>query len=343
MKATPRFPRYEVAFLVLCGIFLVSLVVANIIAVKLFVLSGIILSAGIIPYPVTFLCTDLVSEVYGSRRANVLVLVGFGLSLYVLFLLNIGQVATPLDGKVQSAYDTIFGGSSRAIIASMIAYLVAQLLDVRLFHYWKNLTDGKHLWLRNNGSTLISQMIDTVLVVSILFYDTLPVATIIQIIIAGYLFKLIIALVDTPLFYFGTKHFGAWVEERPVAKGELRRDTTLAITSLGGVSLLVGGGIAWDISGSAVTYGFSTGSGIAVLVCGAAVVLLSTIGLARADYRNKAALAAAAGGLCAAVMAFLHDGVGNGPQVALWGGVLVVLAGVITALGDQGPTTRGIQ
>ncbi len=106
----------------------------------------------------------------------------------------------------QQEYTVIFGNSARAIIASMVAYLTAQFVDVQLFHFWKRLTNGRHLWLRNNASTMISQMIDTVLVVTILFYGQLPFAQIQSIICASYLFKLIIAASDTPFFYLGSRY-----------------------------------------------------------------------------------------------------------------------------------------
>ena len=205
---------YDRLFLVLCGIFIASLIIANAFAFKLFdvtlpLIGTITLSMGILPYPITFLVTDLISELYGRKRANFLVLVGFGLSLYFLMFITIGKyidVSQVQDPEVQAHYLGVFGQGARAITGSMVAYLLAQFLDVRIFHSIKRATQGKHLWLRNNGSTLISQLIDTVAVTTILFYDADNV-NLVSLILAGYSFKLLVALVDTPLFYLGAAIF----------------------------------------------------------------------------------------------------------------------------------------
>lgn len=216
MNASERQPlslrtpgRRENLFMVLTGIFLGSLIIANVLVFKLWSFFGIVLIAGIIPYPVTFLATDLLSEIYGRKWASRVVWAGFVASLWVLTVIVIaGKVpAVPVgDRSVEQThliYQTVFGASVRAIAASMIAYLVAQLIDVHLFHFWRRLTNGKHLWLRNNGSTIISQLVDTVLVVSILFAGQMPFEQLLTLIGASYLFKLLIALIDTPLFYLG--------------------------------------------------------------------------------------------------------------------------------------------
>ena len=204
--------RYDLIFLVLSGIFLASLVLGNSLVFKFFDVSlpfvGIVtLSVGILPYPVTFLCTDLISELYGKKRADALVITGLVVSVYMLGVLQLGRVV-PLshiqDAAIQDHYLAVFGQSTRAIFASMVAYLFAQFIDVRLYHFWRRLTKGKHLWLRNNASTMLSQMVDTVAVVTILFYGIWPMEQIIDVIIAGYIFKLIVALFDTPLMYLGT-------------------------------------------------------------------------------------------------------------------------------------------
>ena len=98
-------------------------------------------------------------------------------------------------------YNLVFQNAWRVIAASMIAYLFAQFIDVRIFHFWKRLTKGKHLWLRNNGSTLLSQLVDTTLVVSILFVGVWSTDQIFGAILDGWLFKMIMALIDTPIIY----------------------------------------------------------------------------------------------------------------------------------------------
>ena len=204
--------RYDLVFLVLAGFFLASLVLANAMVFKfvdipLPVVGLVTISAGVLPYPVTFLCTDLISELYGKKRANALVITGFVISVYMLLLLLLGR-ALPVshlqDEVIQEHYMAVFGQSARAIFGSMVAYLLAQLIDVRLYHFWRKLTSDKHLWLRNNGSTMLSQLIDTTAVVTILFYGVWPLTQIGGVILASYAYKLLVAAADTPLMYLGT-------------------------------------------------------------------------------------------------------------------------------------------
>ena len=226
-------PRHERIYLILAAFFVGSLLIANIITFKLFSVplpgdvtvfgqGAVILAAGIIPYPVTFLVTDLISELYGKKRADAVVWTGFWVSLYILVILRIGAWVPPVGTDIRTAeeiqglYVGVFGQSSRAIIASMIAYLVAQLIDVRVFHFWKRLTGGRYLWLRNNGSTMFSQLMDSVLVVTILFWGQLDGGTIIQIIIASYVFKVLVAALDTPLFYLGVHWLRPHVGDLPL-------------------------------------------------------------------------------------------------------------------------------
>ncbi|MDX1674022.1 MAG: queuosine precursor transporter [Longimicrobiales bacterium] len=226
-------PTHERIYLVLAAFFVGSLLIANIITFKLFSVplpgdvtvfgqGAVVLAAGIIPYPVTFLVTDLISELYGKKRADAVVWTGFWVSLYILVILRIGAWVPPVGtdvrtaGEIQGLYVGVFGQSSRAIIASMIAYLVAQLIDVRVFHFWKRLTGGRYLWLRNNGSTMFSQLMDSVLVVTILFWGQLDGGTIIQIIIASYFFKVLVAALDTPLFYLGVHWLRPHVGDLPL-------------------------------------------------------------------------------------------------------------------------------
>jgi|TARA_B100000949_G_C14196901_1_gene414257 hypothetical protein len=194
-------------FLVLTGIFIASLVTCNLIANK-FVTVDLgfkifIVSAGILPYPLTFLVTDLISELYGQKKANLVVFSGFIASLFVLLFLWLGgQFNAIPDSLVNDAtYDSVFRNAWRLIGASMIAYLFAQFVDVRIFHFWKKLTDGKHLWLRNNGSTIASQLIDTTLVICILFVGVWNADQILSAIIDGWVFKMLMALLDTPIIY----------------------------------------------------------------------------------------------------------------------------------------------
>ena len=194
-------------YIFLCAIFISSLVTCNLIANKFVTVDlgfkVFIVSAGILPYPLTFLVTDLISELYGQKKANIVVFSGFVASMFVLLFLWLGGQFNAIPDSIvnDDTYNNVFQNAWRIIAASMIAYLFAQFIDVRIFHFWKRLTNGKHLWLRNNGSTIASQLVDTTLVVMILFVGVWEPSKIISAIIDGWLFKMLMAAIDTPIIY----------------------------------------------------------------------------------------------------------------------------------------------
>ncbi|MFO1053567.1 MAG: queuosine precursor transporter [Planctomycetota bacterium] len=200
-------------FLVLTGLFLAALVSCNLIANKFVSIDlgfkTFTVSAGILPYPVTFLATDILSEMYGKRRANQVVGAGFFASVFVLLVLWLGNQFPAIPGSPVSdeTYRAAFQNAWRVMAASMVAYLVAQHVDVWLYHFWKDLTRGRHLWLRNNGSTILSQLLDTVLVVSVLFAGQKTASEIGGLIADGWFFKVICALCDTPFIYLAVALF----------------------------------------------------------------------------------------------------------------------------------------
>lgn len=265
--------RREGVFLVLAGLFLGSLAMLNILGITRFIVFASIsegtglswgqwgdisfaVAIGVLPYPITFLCTDFISEFYGRRRANMVVWVGLLLNGWVLLVLwaggalpmsaemvsygtdSLGRevMAPPLPEPVYNdegefvrfnedwTYYRVQMLTFGAVVASMVAYLVAQLVDVHVFHFWKRRTGGKHLWLRNNGSTLVSQLVDTVAVILIThFYArALPVdwdkavwPQLWLFIGTGYVFKLVAALVDTVPFYIGSKWLARYLRLPP--------------------------------------------------------------------------------------------------------------------------------
>ena len=194
-------------YIFLCAIFISSLVTCNLIANKFVTVDlgfkVFVVSAGILPYPLTFLVTDLISELYGQKKANIVVFSGFVASMFVLLFLWLGGQFNAIPDSIvnDDTYNKVFQNAWRIIAASMIAYLFAQFIDVRIFHFWKRLTNGKHLWLRNNGSTIASQLVDTTLVVMILFVGVWEPSNIISAIIDGWLFKMLMATIDTPIIY----------------------------------------------------------------------------------------------------------------------------------------------
>ena len=197
-------------YLYLAATFIAALVVCNLIANKFITIDlgfkTFIISAGVLPYPITFLITDILSEIYGKKKTARIVWAGFGASLFVLGVLLLAQQFTAIAGSPvdDETFNKVFGSSWRVIFASMTAYLCAQLIDVRIYHFWKEKTAGKHLWLRNNFSTVFSQLVDTTLVVCVLFLGVRSHSEIIQFILDGWLFKILCAFIDTPLLYAST-------------------------------------------------------------------------------------------------------------------------------------------
>ena len=182
------------------------------------------LSVGILPYPITFLITDLISEIYGKKRANQVVVTGIFASFFSMGILLIANEVpaienSPIDDKT---FKQVFALSPIAALASMIAYLIAQFVDIRIYHFWKNLTQGKMLWLRNNFSTFSSQLIDTVLVVGLLsVFGVLEWKLFWGLVISGFLFKIIVAALDTPLLYLFVGIFRKTFDLKPTDEVEI--------------------------------------------------------------------------------------------------------------------------
>ncbi|GAB4376198.1 MAG: hypothetical protein Kow0075_03100 [Salibacteraceae bacterium] len=197
-------------YVLLAVLFTTALVVCNLIANRFVHVDlgfhTFVLSAGVLPYPITFLVTDILSEIYGKKAANRVVLAGFAALVFTMFILWIAQQFPAIENSRVSddLFQQTFGNSRRVIIASMTAYLIAQFVDVRLFHFWKRITGGKMLWLRNNASTVFSQLLDTTLVVAVLFVGELSIETMGGYVLDGWSFKALTALADTPFLYLST-------------------------------------------------------------------------------------------------------------------------------------------
>ena len=207
-------------YMLLGALFITSLVVSNLIFQKFFYwhpfdieVFGTKLfeiSVGILPYPITFLITDLISEIYGKKRANQVVITGIFASLFSVLIIFIADlvpatVDSPINDEV---FKNVFGRTILAVGASMTAYLFAQFVDIQIYHFWKKLTKGKHLWLRNNFSTWLSQFVDTLCVITLLCtFEVLPWRLFEGLLISGFLFKVFIAICDTPFMYLGVYLF----------------------------------------------------------------------------------------------------------------------------------------
>lgn len=234
--------RRELVYVVLVGFFLCSMTLLNVIGITRFVQLGPMqLAVGVLPYPLTFLCTDLVCELYGKRRANLMVTIGLVLNFFILGVLYLGSalpavelasqppwqnialagdVALP-DGSIATGsielFALIYATTSGAVFASMLAYVAAQYVDVRLFHFWKGVTRGKHLWVRNNLSTMMSQMVDSFMVISVTFgaaflRGDMALGLILTLMLNNYMFKFFAALIDTPLIYLLVWKLKPWLQ-----------------------------------------------------------------------------------------------------------------------------------
>jgi uncharacterized integral membrane protein (TIGR00697 family) len=210
-------------YIIFAGIFIASLVSANLIFQKFFTWSpfGIYtfeISVGILPYPITFLVTDLVSELYGKKKADQVVISGLIASVFIMLVILVADSVPQTSWSPVSSeqFHKVFGLFGPAVFASMIAYLVAQFIDIRIFHFWKRLTKGKHLWLRNNGSTIVSQLVDTGTVLILLCSTGVIEWSRFPLLLQnGFLFKVLVAFADTPLFYIGVRILKKRVNEDP--------------------------------------------------------------------------------------------------------------------------------
>ncbi len=167
-----RMTASEKLYVYLACIFVSCLLLGDMIGGKTIVTPLGPISVGILPFPVTFLLTDVVNDFYGRRGARFLTILGFAMACLAYVFL---QVSTSLriDASSyfsQAEFSKIFGGSAQLFVASMVAYLVGQFLDIQVFQFWKMLTRSRHLWLRATGSTILSQIVDTV-IINVIFWS----------------------------------------------------------------------------------------------------------------------------------------------------------------------------
>lgn len=220
MNDEKRNKQARFLYLLLAGIFISLIVSSNLIFLKFFEWTPVgsftfVLSVGLIPYPLTFLVTDLISEFYGKEKASDVVKVGLVCALLIMGLTLLADAIPAREGSPvnDETFHSVFGLTAAAVTASMIAYLFAQLIDIRIFHFWKKKTQGKKLWVRNNLSTIPSQLVDSFAVITLLCsFGGIPWDQYWLTVSSLFIFKMLIALADTPLFYLFTylikRHFG---------------------------------------------------------------------------------------------------------------------------------------
>jgi len=249
VEASHLHARRERVFLIFAGGFLAALAMLNILGISRFIKLAewstgggttltFAIAVGVLPYPITFLCTDFISEFYGRKRANFVVFVGLILNIWVVIVLWIGGILPgfeqiePASGEIMRdaagrlpIFFEIRALTFGAVTASMIAYMAAQFCDVYMFHFWKRVTKGRMLWVRNNGSTMISQLVDTsaVILITHFYAHALPIngdqplaRQLVLFIATGYAFKFLIAAVDTIPFYIGVRYLSRYLQLDPI-------------------------------------------------------------------------------------------------------------------------------
>jgi len=223
MEETERGIQHkEKVYILLIAIFVGGLVIAGVLASKIVNVAGLMVPGGVLAYSITFPITDVICEVWGKKRGKYVVFSGFITLLVALGLIRLTLIFPKAPFWTgEEAFAKVLGSTSRIIIASFIAYLVSQYHDVWAFHFWRNITKGRYLWLRNNASTFVSQFIDTAIFIIIAFYGVMPIFTLIK---GQYIIKLMIALLDTPLVYFGV-----WL----IRRGERNEDRDSRSSSAG--------------------------------------------------------------------------------------------------------------
>lgn len=191
--------------IILNAVFVMSLLVANIVGGKVVNIVGLTVPAAVVSYAITFLCTDIINELWGKEEANKTVKLGLGIQLFslVLILLAIALPPAEFAQDYNSMFKIVLGQNARMVVASLTAYFISQANDVFLFNYLKIFTKGKHKWIRNNLSTMTSQIIDTAIFITVAFYGRVP--NLLWMIFSQYLIKWILALLDTPFFYYLTR------------------------------------------------------------------------------------------------------------------------------------------
>lgn len=190
------------AYGILLGVYVTSILVANLTAgVKLVNLFGFVLPVAFLAYSITFPITDVVAEIFGFETSKEFVRVGFFSNLFALLLIGVGYLMPSLTPEMQSTYTTAFMPMFRVVLASLIAFLASQYLDVYVFWKIREKTRGRHLWFRNNAGEFISQFVDTLIFITLAFYGLTSASALTNMILSQYLWKLVVAAVDTPFVY----------------------------------------------------------------------------------------------------------------------------------------------
>lgn len=198
-------PSRALLYQIISASFSVIVIISNILSAKMVMLPLIKLTipAGLITYPLTFLISDLVTEIFGAKKARLMIFIALGMNLLSLGMIQIGLWLPTSAFEEQTAFQAVLGLSGIRIFSSLVSYAVSQVVDVQLYAAIKRWTGSKWLWLRNNGSTCASQLVDTIMIDLIFLWWGLrmPMADVLPIMLFSYLYKALFSFACTPLFY----------------------------------------------------------------------------------------------------------------------------------------------
>jgi uncharacterized integral membrane protein (TIGR00697 family) len=210
--------KKDTVYVVLAGIFITNAVVAELIGGKLIDVGPAVMSIGILPWPIVFVTTDLINEYFGEKGVRKLSIITASLIAYTFFVLYLAMKipSTGISSVSTSQFNAVFGQSQLIIVGSITAFLVSQLIDVSLFHFFKRRTGNKMIWLRSTGSTVISQLFDSFIVLGIAFWlpGIMDTKTFFLSAMTGYTVKLVIAVLMTPLIYLGHSLIEKYIQEK---------------------------------------------------------------------------------------------------------------------------------
>lgn len=209
--------RPQKLFVVCTAVFIAALVLAEATASKFFTafnlpftltilgerFDTVTMTTGVLAFPITFIVTDLLNEYYGKPGIRFVTFIGVAMIGFEFVLLSAAMSlpTAPISPVSAEAFNSVFGATGRVIFGSLTAYAVGQLIDIALFHWLRQKTNGRYLWLRATGSTLGSQLLDTLIVLTVAFAGQLTFQTIIAITLFNYIYKLLIAILITPIIY----------------------------------------------------------------------------------------------------------------------------------------------
>ncbi len=201
-QTSPTSPVYSRWFVAITAIFVTCLITANITAVKLISLGGIILPAAVVIFPISYIFGDVLTEVYGYRQARLVIWLGFACNLLAVIAIWLGEILPAASFWTgQSAYVQILGYTPRLLVASFIAYLVGEFANSFVLAKMKIATKGQWLWTRTIGSTLVGEGLDSLIFITAAFLGTIPLSGLFSAILAQWLFKSAYETVATPLTY----------------------------------------------------------------------------------------------------------------------------------------------